>query len=373
MLRLVMVVTIRFLYYFCFSVINFVIYFRICFLKCSKFLVCHHTLTIRRTSFLEIKGNIITGTADTVYSYGISLVIALIYCCNYCKRNCIIKALNKLHSVDLSLEKFGYTLPLVSVILMFVEYCNCNLYISPVLKSYTVFCNSVCGVEIILIMVEEYQFFMYLILLKQRFRAINTLLATNSEPINSHKIHTVLTTNCDKGMIVKLRSLHLQLCSAGKLLNEYFSIQILFLVALSFVGFTTNAYYSLDVIADNFANNERGVDIIPATLIWTVCRFIELVLISVICTATKNEVRATGELLYQVKDRFQSDIAVQLQLFGKQILHCDFKFTAFDFFDVDMTMFYGVIGSAATYLTILIQFEIAVKDYNKHSNTTSVP
>nr|XP_015837340.1 PREDICTED: putative gustatory receptor 28b isoform X2 [Tribolium castaneum] len=292
------------------------------------FLICHHTLTIRRTSFLEIKGNIITGTADTVYSYGISLVIALIYCCNYCKRNCIIKALNKLHSVDLSLEKFGctlshkfyknaslYTLPLVSVILMFVEYCNCNLYISPVLKSYTVFCNSVCGVEIILIMVEEYQFFMYLILLKQRFRAINTLLATNSEPINSHKIHTVLTTNCDKGMIVKLRSLHLQLCSAGKLLNEYFSIQILFLVALSFVGFTTNAYYSLDVIADNFANNERGVDIIPATLIWTVCRFIELVLISVICTATKNEVRATGELLYQVKDRFQSDIAVQVVIY----------------------------------------------------------
>lgn len=190
--------------------------------------------------------------------------------------------------------------------MIFVEHCNCNLFISPIKKSNTIFCNGICIVELTLIMVEEYQFLTYLVLLRHRFRLINTLLKKNClqnlldycQKVNSAKIYPVEATNCDKGLIVRLRSLHLQLCFAGKLLNEYFSIQILFLVALSFVGFTTNAYYTFDVISDNFANNNS---VFPSTFVWTVTRFVELLLISVICTITKNEVSDLYKLYFFIK------------------------------------------------------------------------
>ncbi|XP_068895907.1 putative gustatory receptor 28b isoform X2 [Tenebrio molitor] len=251
-----------------------------------------------------------------------------------------------------------------------LEYINCNLFISSVRK-YSLVCGVICTTSLTIMMIEEVQFFTYYSLLRNRFKAINDLLRTkfsNTDDTSNRQIHPVTIINCDKEVIMKLRSLHLQLCFVGRSLNEYFNIQILLLIGLSFLGFTTNAYYSFDVISDNFIND--GNLIVPAAVFWVAAKFIELLVISVICTITKNEINQTGEILYQLKNRYKKSVATQINLFGKQILHCDFKITALDFFDIDMTLLYGIIGSAATYLTILIQFEIAAKESKRYINVT---
>ncbi|KAJ3649043.1 hypothetical protein Zmor_020805 [Zophobas morio] len=318
--------------------------------------------------------NAVTGIADLVQTYGTTVVVMFIFGSNYVRKECIIEALNEIHIVDNKLVEFGFVLLFVATVMACVEYLDCYLFISAVMSSNT-FCNLICVLAITIIVLEEIQFFTYILLLKHRFKLLNSLLinkfAQNKkgyEKINCFKIHPMTIQNGDKGTIVKLRSLHLRLCFAGKLLNEYFSIQILLVIGFAFVGFTTNAYYSFDVISDNFINNNSSFDDLPTTIIWTFAKFAELLSISVICAITKNEVNQTGEILYQLKQRFKKTVATQIHLFGKQIMHCDFKFTAFDFFNIDMTLFYGVIGSAATYLTVLIQFEIAAKRSNKNDS-----
>ncbi|RZC37600.1 7tm 7 domain containing protein, partial [Asbolus verrucosus] len=274
-----------------------------------------HYYGIAGRSSLELKFNSITGVADTVHLYGISVVV-----------------LSKMNTIFL-----GFFV-LAIIFLLAVECMNCSLFIST-LRAYSSNCFLMCFSSLMIIMLEEFKFFTYFLLLKYRFKIINLLLRhhfpmnENEEIINYYKIYPKTPPKCDKEMMVKLRSLHLQLCFVGKLLNEYFSMQILLLIGFSFVGFTTNAYYSFDVIFDNFVNNDGNLGVIPSTVIWTATKFTELLFISVVCTITKNEANQTGEILYRIKNRYKKNVA-------SQIIHSNFKITAFDFFDIDMTLFF---------------------------------
>ncbi|KAF2893803.1 hypothetical protein ILUMI_12370 [Ignelater luminosus] len=105
---------------------------------------------------------------------------------------------------------------------------------------------------------------------------------------------------------------------------------------------------------------------------WAVVKLGVLFHLTYTCNQTKNEAIKSTVIIHQIQNRYKNDIIDEIIAFSKQVLHWNFRFTAHDLFDIDMSTFYLMLTSAATYLIILIQMDIAVKQNFKFSfsNTT---
>ncbi|XP_072391765.1 putative gustatory receptor 28b [Diabrotica undecimpunctata] len=159
--------------------------------------------------------------------------------------------------------------------------------------------------------------------------------------------------------VVKLkniRKLHFQLCAIAKDINSHFSLQLLLIIGVTFVEFVNHVHKFIGSLTDDtdsssiFNYNTLLLVILPLK-IW------DVIAVCVLCSYTKYEVNLTGDILFNIQNKYDLTISKEIQIFSRQILQWKFKFTAFDFIDVDTSLIYEIIATAATYLTIIIQFD----------------
>lgn len=99
-----------------------------------------------------------------------------------------------------------------------------------------------------------------------------------------------------------------------------------------------------------------------------------LLSMSGICHFTKLEAEKCDKILQKLSlerlDKFDDDVNLltfqinkffdsvffQLDLIILQLYHHTIEFTANGFFDIDLTLIYGMTGAITTYLVILLQF-----------------
>ncbi|XP_050509053.1 uncharacterized protein LOC126886232 [Diabrotica virgifera virgifera] len=165
--------------------------------------------------------------------------------------------------------------------------------------------------------------------------------------------------NAASRLIVKLkniRKLHYQLCTVGKNINSHFSLQLLLIIGVTFVEFVNHVHkfignFTDDIDSSSIFNYNTLLLVMLPLKIW------DVIAICVLCSYTKYEVNLTGDILFNIHNKYDLTISKEIQIFSRQILQWKFKFTAFDFIDIDTSLICEIIATAATYLTIIIQFD----------------
>lgn len=148
----------------------------------------------------------------------------------------------------------------------------------------------------------EAQFVSYILFLRQRFAVLNNELRSlvtkrKYAPalIKLVKIAPAKIENQAKPPMAKslanARQMHSRLCEIGGLLNRSYSLQILLNVGDVFIGFTTLAYYCFDGCMKLYLN-EEGSNLYNTmtTGVWTIVKLSRLLILTLSCTAVKNEV-----------------------------------------------------------------------------------
>ncbi|KAF5275231.1 hypothetical protein FQR65_LT04265 [Abscondita terminalis] len=81
-------------------------------------------------------------------------------------------------------------------------------------------------------------------------------------------------------------------------------------------------------------------------------------------TTLCKKAKKTATIIHDIWNKYASANDVDanvnhLQLISLQILNTELKFTAYGFFPLDWTLLHAIVSAVATYVVILIQFEMA--------------
>nr|XP_022912957.1 gustatory receptor for bitter taste 66a-like [Onthophagus taurus] len=244
---------------------------------------------------------------------------------------------------------------------------NCSMYLRQV-GTLSTYCFLMCYVPMVINALVEYQFITLISITKERFSLLNKELGkigtnTINKWKNTNQIHPITKiVNHTSTNIKNIRRTHALLCNAGYEINKAYSLQILLNTAHIFINFTTLGYYCFDGAMRLYLQEEdSNMYNTVTTGIWTLCKILQLLNITLTCSMIKKEVALSGEVVFKINDRFKTDIAFEINALVKQIFHWNFKLTAFHLFDLDMELFYCAISASTTYLMILLQLDIANK------------
>nr|QBB73005.1 gustatory receptor [Protaetia brevitarsis] len=333
--------------------------------------------------------NKVVRSIDMYHLYGSMIVMACCIILNSVHQKTLIEAIDRLNDADVIMA--GYTkkidwktsrnnmtvyLLVIMAMLAAGEFMNCTMFLRQVATLNT-YCLLMCYIPMLINGFVEAQFVCHILLLKQRFAVLNSelrRLITKQRPLPSFKIIKVgppiveeePKTLVPSKLIHNARQLHCQLCEIGVLLNRYYSKQILLDIGDVFIGFTTLAYYCFDGCMKLYMkDDESNLYNTVTTGVWTLVKLSRLLVLTLSCSIVKNEAKSSGDIIYKIENKYQPELSPEVYAFGKQIIHWNFKFTAFDFFEVDMSLFYSAVSSATTYLMILLQLDIANKQIEK--------
>jgi hypothetical protein len=97
----------------------------------------------------------------------------------------------------------------------------------------------------------------------------------------------------------------------------------------------------------------------PALLLWNVINFVKPFVLCLSCQRIENEFQRTVNSIETVKlhPDMNTEISNQLRLLANQIKHCKLEFTACDFFDINLSLFFCVVLTATTYIAVLVLLE----------------
>ncbi|XP_055683757.1 putative gustatory receptor 28b [Lutzomyia longipalpis] len=159
-------------------------------------------------------------------------------------------------------------------------------------------------------------------------------------------------------LIIENHNSLFECCTA---IQDYFSIQMLSSITIAFLSIVLNAFY---IIAMALGSSQIKISVGSVEFMLFFTYYLAMCLLgvvhigrgtsSVIDEVTKIPVNVF-KLLYVVKDE---ECREKLKIFSNNLLHTKVKFTASDLFSLDKTIILTVIGTAATYLLILIQLAI---------------
>ncbi|GJQ82677.1 hypothetical protein Trydic_g19692 [Trypoxylus dichotomus] len=333
--------------------------------------------------------NKVVRTIDMYHLYGSIIIMSSCIILNSYYQKTLIQAIKSLNDIDMVMADYSskvnwkfsrnftsaYFLTII-VLLATCEYLNCTMFLRQV-ATLTTYCLLMCYIPMLINGFAEAQFVSYIILLKQRFSVLNdelrSLITKRKYLFPTIKITKVgpAAGKMDRPKsIAKLlgdaRHVHSELCEIGTLLNKSYSMQILLNIGDVFIGFTTLAYYCFDGCMKLYLH-EPGSNLYNTvtTGVWTLVKLSRLLILTLACSIVKNEARLAGQIIYKIDNRYETELSSEIYTFGKQIIHWNLKFTAFNFFDVDMSLFYAAVSSATTYLMILLQLDIANKQIEK--------
>lgn len=128
-----------------------------------------------------------------------------------------------------------------------------------------------------------------MVLLQQRFKLLNKEIQTFYRN-TSLKQNFSISFSEAKENYIKIRVLHLELCKVGKKIGKYFSMQIVIIIALTFFDLMNYSHYAYHVMGNVVFDGKQYNFNFFITICAVFAKFVDIFVVSLICTWTKNEV-----------------------------------------------------------------------------------
>ncbi|KAF2889885.1 hypothetical protein ILUMI_16288 [Ignelater luminosus] len=215
----------------------------------------------------------------------------------------------------------------------------------------------------------ECQFSFTVFLIYQRLQIINNLLNETSSKVNVQTrkeyskltfmkdVQIVKTKQLPASVILKkietLMQVHDSIVDAASDLNDIYSFQILICLSVMFIKTVFAvffSYFELLVLGKTefFLN----------WFFWIVIDWNEILLITVTCHLATGQSQQTGiEVHKMLMNSQDSTVRDKLMVFSQQIFHRPIDFTACGLFSINAELIFTILGSATTYLLIMLQFQ----------------
>lgn len=182
-----------------------------------------------------------------------------------------------------------------------MELHNCSLFFHEI-STYSVSCWIMCYLPLVITNMVQCQFLSFVFIIKQYFSMINEKLSTFVD-------HTVVfgsSKRCEKlksevqvkkitsvEIINLFRIIHFQLCALSRVINKLFSLQILFLTANTFISLTSLTYFCFASFSKIFSSGNFNPYHTFTTFTWSLIKFLQIFVLSVLCSSTTHEVSKT--------------------------------------------------------------------------------
>ncbi|XP_038106860.1 gustatory receptor for bitter taste 22e-like [Culex quinquefasciatus] len=154
-------------------------------------------------------------------------------------------------------------------------------------------------------------------------------------------------------------------------LNKAYSYQMLIIFTLISI-LILNQFYFLSTVVNRYARYSEDVSarLSVAVLFMCILNFHEAYKVADACEQAIEESRATADILHKFNAlNINPELKKNIEMFLIQLLHHPLKFTACGMFSLDYTVIFSIITSTASYLIILMQFDLAD---NGNRNCTTV-
>ncbi|XP_053691877.1 putative gustatory receptor 28a [Sabethes cyaneus] len=163
-------------------------------------------------------------------------------------------------------------------------------------------------------------------------------------------------------VITRVASIQDELCDACNSVQEYFKVQMLTIVTITFLIVVFNVYYILEIIFT------KHMSTTPCTQFQFILFFgfqamihafgvLKIIFVSSLAVQENDKIAVNVHKLINVNN-YDDEAVKQLSNLSLQLTHRKVAFTAYGLFNLDFTLLFTLTGAATTYLVILVQFTI---------------
>ncbi|KAK0093145.1 hypothetical protein PV326_014212 [Microctonus aethiopoides] len=158
--------------------------------------------------------------------------------------------------------------------------------------------------------------------------------------------------------IINLRYSYRVLCEICDQIEEFFAFPIL--ISVMFFGLSTiHSIYT--IILTFFNNSEWSTDHgRAASLTWFIAELYKIFALNISVTRVVREGKRTARSLHLLLDRCTTSLEIEEELteFSRELLQRKIEFHVYGMFSLDFSLLYSVLGTAITYVIILVQFQL---------------
>ncbi|XP_035919759.1 uncharacterized protein LOC118517587 isoform X5 [Anopheles stephensi] len=317
--------------------------------------------------------SLIIGTIECIHLFCqyLTMVFAILFA--WTVKGRIVSVLHTLHECDVQLSPFGPSIDhrkLHMKVLMLAVGIVCSYllllaihlplimelfpHVEPSLKE--ILPASMFGLCFLL---QICQFLFFLLVLKERYCAVNRAFRmyfpTTPSAVGNRSEFAICSEKEQINVLKQIKILHDKLNDVVELVNYCFSVQITFCVGLCFV---IGVVCSFGLFRAFIYRNElfyMGV----LNFIWYMYYLFFVLFFIAVGSKITREGKRIGILVHKAINCSSSSAVInELNLFSQQLLHRSPVITC-GLFVYDWTLWYTMIGATATYLIILIQFDVS--------------
>jgi hypothetical protein len=167
----------------------------------------------------------------------------------------------------------------------------------------------------------------------------------------------------NSNQIRALRLTHGILCEVAQTVNSDYGFQILSEISYAFISFVMFSFVAVEAKNDpTLADCDDGsfscVRVLTDLFISCFC-IMKVLIIAASCHAVSSEISTTSKIVQKLLSprHMSADTLAELQLFSQQLLNTDPRFTAFGFFELNLNLLCSLLGTATTYIVVLLQLK----------------
>ncbi|XP_071627272.1 uncharacterized protein [Temnothorax longispinosus] len=220
------------------------------------------------------------------------------------------------------------------------------------------------------------QYFLLVTIIQADFADVNQAIESltevgtpNLQPQSFYQTRRIIFNNSTVRQLLQLRDMHYHLCEISKDVSDFYSLPVLFGVTFLFLTLIFNGYYLL-APALMITGDSLEFKILSNTIIWLIFLIYPISILTNRITKTLNEIGKTGKIIHSLlRCTISKESKSELKQFSLQLLHHKVQFTAKGYFALDNSFLHSLIGTVATYLVILMQFQMGSSS-KPHCNCT---
>ncbi|XP_024890361.1 putative gustatory receptor 28a [Temnothorax curvispinosus] len=218
------------------------------------------------------------------------------------------------------------------------------------------------------------QYFLLVTIIQADFADVNQAIESltgvgtpDPQPQSFYQTRCVVFSNSTVHQLLQLRDMHCHLCEISEDVSDFYSLPVLFGVTFLFVRLISIGYY---LLAPALTGDILKFMILSNTIIWLIFLIYPISLLTNRITKTLNEIGKMGKIIHSLlKCTISKESKSELKQFSLQLLHHKVQFTAKGYFALDNSFLHSLIGTVATYLVILMQFQMGSSS-EPHCNCT---
>ncbi|XP_011299249.1 uncharacterized protein [Fopius arisanus] len=217
------------------------------------------------------------------------------------------------------------------------------------------------------------QYILILVMIENRFVSVNRGLIVIANCRLEMFFHSdVRRADVSERAIVNnfmtLKRAHSILAGICRDISSYYSFPILPTVAFFCGASIYHSYYVMVPLV--MKTDQQSIMEIANMICWLIIQMLPLIVLSVCVTRVLNQMGMTGGTVYKGLARSILNYVAkdELKKFSFELLHKNVQFTAYDIFSLDCTLIQSIFGMLATYLIILVQFQLSHVGQREPSN-----